>query len=268
LTLIVGILCTDGVVMASDSAATFGKEGKPTIGQQKVNKLIKLSDSIIYSGTGAVGISQLLAHNIEEAYNKQAFKGIKAPEEMMHKIGVSIGTTLTPYLKTAQLTYPLVKDASTSLCQSLVAIPVKQNPYLFTFDFNGAPEMMTPELPFVSLGSGQPHADPFLALLKRLLWTDSQPTLAQGRLVAVWTIDHVREIHPGGVGGDIQLAILSSSDGGKPTVTMISEPEIQEHLEQIRAAEEALIQEITGQETTEEIVSPPPSPPEDDKPQS
>lgn len=82
--------------------------------------------------------------------------------------------------KTANLSRPLVGDASPSLCKTLVALPVRRVPCLFTFDYNGAPEQMTSELPFVALGSGQPIADPFLALLKRLFWLTSQPTLGRG----------------------------------------------------------------------------------------
>jgi 20S proteasome alpha/beta subunit len=52
-TLIVGILCSDGVVMASDSAATLSTGMAPTIGQQAVKKIINLSNAILYASTGS-----------------------------------------------------------------------------------------------------------------------------------------------------------------------------------------------------------------------
>ena len=126
----------------------------------------------------------------------------------------------------------------------MVAMPIQHVPYLFSFDYNGAPERATKELPFVAIGIGQPIADPFLAFLKRLLWLESQPTLAKGRLAAIWTIDHVRLTNPGGVGGKIQVAMLSGKPGKPPSVSMFSEGDLQEHLEQIRAAEHALVMEV------------------------
>lgn len=257
MTLIVGILCKDGVVVASDSAATYGKEGVATIGQQHITKVHKLAESVLFSSSGAVGISQLIAHRVKTHWEDSAFKGIKAPEEVMNKIGLSIMDLVKQYLQTANLSRPLVGDASPSLCKTLVALPVRHVPCLFTFDYNGAPEQMTSELPFVALGGGQTIADPFLALLKRLLWQTSQPTLGEGRLVAVWTIDHVRSTNPGGVAGAIQLATLSASEGKQPTVTVLPESQVQEHLQQARSAEGALVEELRAPGRAKQT-SPPP----------
>jgi len=235
-TLIVGILCRDGVVMASDSAATFAASGLKTIGQQEIPKIHKLSDLILYSCTGAVGMAQLIANEIKTGWDKKEFQ-VSAPEEVMNRIGKKIAQLVSPYLQSANLTRPLVGDVSASLCKSLVAMPVKNVPCLFSFDYNGAPERSTPELPFVSMGIGQPIADPFLAFLKRLLWEKTVPTLGEGRLVAVWTINHVGLTNPGGVGGPIQLATLSAKEG---KVTILNENDVQEHLQQIHSAELAL----------------------------
>jgi 20S proteasome alpha/beta subunit len=259
LTLIVGILCQDGVVVGSDSAATFGTAGVPTIGQQAVTKIHRLTDSILFSSTGAIGIAQLVAREVQKAWIGSEFKNIHDPAETMNFIGKKIAATVGPYLQTANLSRPLVGDCSSSLCKSLVAMPVRREPCLFTFDYNGAPEQATTELPFVSLGSGQPIADPFLALLKRLLWIGTKPSMAEGRLAAVWAIDHVRLTNPGGVGGPIQLAVLAPSEGKQPTVTTLTEHDIQEHLEQVRAAEGALVRELRP-DSTEEVVDLPKGP--------
>lgn len=256
MTLIVGILCRDGVVMASDSAATFAASGLPTIGQQKISKIYNLSNSILYSNTGAVGIAQVIANQIKISWDNRELGGTKSPEEVMDRIGKKISELLKPYLETAILTRQLVGEALSSLCKSLVAMPVKQALYLFSFDYNGAPERATQELPFVAMGSGQGIADPFLAFLKRLLvWEKNVPTLGEGRLAAVWTIKHAVLTNPEGVGGPIQLATLSMKEG-KPTVTIIPEVDIQEHLQQIKAAEDALTNELRTPGRPKELVPP------------
>lgn len=96
---------------------------------------------------------------------------------------------------------------------------------------------MTVDLPFISLGSGQAIADPFLAFLKRLIWAKDPPTLAEGKLVSVWAIDHVCKTNPGGVGGDVQMMVLPR--GG--AVVELGEAEGAEHKQQAAGAENALL---------------------------
>lgn len=243
MTLIVGIQCSDGVVLASDSAATFGDGRASTIGQQEVKKVRVLSNSVLYSSTGAVGMSQLIAADFEAGWAQNRYKNLSTPEEMMNAVGLRISEIVMPYLKSAALTHPFVQNAGTSLCKTMFAIPVKQKPHLFQFDFNGSPEMSSNELPFVALGSGQPIADPFLALLKRLLWNRTAPTLPEGKLVAAWTIQHCAQTNPGGVGGEVQLATLTKD--GKPHPAHLLDPHaVVEHLQQISAAEDALVREV------------------------
>src|SRR5690348_9981488 len=212
MTVLVGILCKDGVVIGSDSSATFGSNGQMTIGQQTVQKVTIIEGKIAYAGTGAVGIAQLIIDSIRRGWGDNTFRGLKTPEQMMNTVGKRIGELIGPYLQTAQIQRHITGEASATLCKSLVAMLVNHRFHLFQFDFNGAPEMATTQLPFIALGSGQLIADPFLALLKRLLWPNSEPTLAEGRLAAVWAIDHVRRTNPGGVGGPIQLATLTNAD--------------------------------------------------------
>lgn len=232
--------------MASDSAATFGAGGQATIGQQEVKKVKPLGENILYASTGAVGMGQLVSAKIIELWNAKAFSGLKTPESMMGRVGQEIANLVGTYLQTAQFQRALTGDSASSICKSMVAMPVGQRAHLFQFDINGAPECCTSELPFVALGSGQLIADPFLALLKRLLWTKSEPTIAEGRLAAVWTIEHVRRTNPGGVGGGIQLATLANHAGAMPKVVMATAADVEEHLQRVGSAEAALVNELTG----------------------
>lgn len=238
MTVLVGILCTDGVVVASDSAATFGTGQMQTIGQQSTRKVHNLASSMIYAGTGAVGIAQILVDTLSQHYSSMGtFKNVKRPDEMMGRLSQAILQTVAPFLQTATSVRQLVGSADASLCKSLIAIAVGGEPQLFTFDFNGAPERATPELPFVSMGSGQPIADPFLAFLHRLFWKESRPTIAEGKLVAVWTIDHVCKTNPGGVGGNVQLMVLPKGSN----VLELTDAQVAEHREQASGAEAALV---------------------------
>jgi len=73
----------------------------------------------------------------------------------------------------------------TTACKFLVGIGLRESACLFQFNEVGAPEEVA-EIPFVAFGSGQPIADPFLGFLNRVLWTGRKPTVAEGRLAAIW----------------------------------------------------------------------------------
>lgn len=258
MTLLIGILCAKGVVVASDSAATLGSECQLTIGQQQIQKVQKLNKHILYCATGAVGISQIIADHVRTLWESRAFSS-KTADMVMQIIGFEINKLVAPYLQTAQFQKVLVGGANSSLCKSLIAMPVAKKPHLFQFDFNGAPERCSKDVPFVALGSGQAIADPFLAFLRRLLWPSREPTLSEGRLAAIWTISHVCRTNPGGVGGPTQLATLTSTPDQDSRIDIASPEDVSEHLQKVSLAEQALVKELTGEDS--DTAPPLPSPP-------
>lgn len=267
MTVIVGILCSDGVVIASDSAATYSTGFAPTIGQQEVKKVHQLGTGVLYGSTGAVGMSQLLQSAIETAWSTTLVQNRLMPEQvMMHLFTVISGATIAIRASAAQ-TIALVgaqAASSTALCKCMVAIPVQQKPCLFQFDFSGAPEAATEQLPFISMGVGQPIADPFLAFLNRILWKDRRPTVAEGRFVAAWTVKHVADTIPGGVGLPLQMASLTMKDS-QPFIEFIENAA--EHLQKIEGAETGLRDYILNQGRAAEVeikeIPPAPAPPKE-----
>ena len=83
-----------------------------------------------------------------------------------------------------------------------------------------------------------------VARLPDPLWPDRQPTLAEGRLTAAWTIDHVRRTNPGGVGGSTCRAILEENHGNLPKVSELTDADIEEHKQSIESAEKAILKEL------------------------
>lgn len=255
MTLLVGILCSDGVVIASDSDATFGTGQASTIGQMPVQKVYKLADTAIFAATGAVGISQIIADRLSQGMRGNEFRAAASPEQLMHLLGTQINKIVTPYLESGAHVQRIVGNANGSLCKSMIAIECKGIPCLFHFDFNGAPERATKDLPFVALGSGQQIADPFLAFLKRLIWSDVQPTTAEGKLVGVWTTDHVCATNAGGVGGAVQAMVLTKG----ARIVELDETITQEHRQLIAGAERSIVAFLRSPATS--VAPPIPTPP-------
>jgi 20S proteasome alpha/beta subunit len=241
MTLIVGIQCSDGVVMASDSAASFAAGVQFTIGQQEMTKVRTLAGVMLYGSSGAVGMQQLICDRIEKYWKANATIFANASTaEAMQKVGAEITKVVTDYIQVGQMLRP-EGGLQTALCKSLFAIPLSGSASLIQFDYSGAPEAATKELPFVALGSGQPIADPFLAFLKRLLWKEREPTVAEGRFAAAWTIQHAIQTNPGGVAGPLQMATLTFASS-RPKIDVIAD--IAEHEQAVTEAERVLATHI------------------------
>ncbi len=262
MTLIVGILCQDGVVLASDSAATYAAGISFTIGQQEVTKVHRLGQDMVYASTGAIGVSQVIISELEKLVTNKYFSKNVTPVEAMMTISRTIAEQVKHLFESAQRLVPLVGQGEAGipvLCKSLVGVAVKKEPALFQFDYGGAPEHATEKLPFIALGSGQAMADPFLAFLKRILWKDRRPTLAEGRLVAAWTIQHVSQTAFGLVGGPTQLASLAIV-GGAPAVEFADPAEHDGFIEEAEAALRDHFRRYKHGPVTEPP-KPPPAPP-------
>lgn len=75
MTVVVGIRCTDGVVIGSDSAMTFGRSPQhPTIEQFHPNKIDIVGSNIIVTGTGHIGLGQRFTHEVEKVSNSDVIK--------------------------------------------------------------------------------------------------------------------------------------------------------------------------------------------------
>ena len=62
MTVLIGVLCKDGIVIGADSSVTFGDGCSQTIEQPDVEKIKIIKDKIIVAGTGSVGLGQRFCH--------------------------------------------------------------------------------------------------------------------------------------------------------------------------------------------------------------
>ncbi len=98
---------------------------------------------------------------------------------------------------------------------------------------------MTPELPFISMGSGKSSADVFLGFLKKVYWPSKQPTLVEGTLAAYWTVQHAIDMRVNGV--SFAVDVFTVRPKGKLFVAAkLEDAELSEHSDFIKASEEAM----------------------------
>lgn len=171
MTLIVGIKCSDGIVLGADSAATLGNTlGVRTV-IQPVAKLTIVRGQAIIGVSGPVSTAQLFADRLDAAYN--GLRNVGVPE-IGRKLRLAFLEDAEVSLRVAGLAQSVVGPTAQNdvICQTLVAIASGRPPSMIQFDYQCMPEMATDDLPFVAIGSGQTIADPFLAFLRRVFWSD------------------------------------------------------------------------------------------------
>lgn len=227
MTILVGILCKDGVVIGSDSSATFAAGQFRTI-EQETKKIDIVGDQIIIAGTGQIGLGQRFSSQIQEAYKAKKFTG-QSPIEMA-KTMCQYGQNDFVSTRVAQGQYG-----------ALVAFPATQKLNLCEFattDFQ--PELKTDRLWYVSMGSAQPIVDPFLGLMRKVFWTKGQPIYQEGIFAVTWAIQHAIELNPGGVNGPLQIATLTHQNSGDTKAHLLESHELAEHINNVEGAIEHL----------------------------
>src|SRR3990172_7901823 len=222
MTILVGLRCQEGVVIGSNSSATFTAPSINTI-EQPTKKVIITADKVIVAGTGQHGLGQRFNALVEKAWSEKVFSG----------------TNTTPLEIAKHLTAAGMKDfIETSVSKgeygALVAFPCGKKFCLCEFaikDFQ--PELKDENIWYVSMGSGQPIADPFLGLLRRVFWKDSPPRLSEGIFAVTWTLQQAIELNPGGIKGPSQIALLSADETGDLRARLLDNAELDEHLDSV-----------------------------------
>jgi 20S proteasome alpha/beta subunit len=236
LSLIIGIRCIDGIVVAADSAATFGSMGHSTI-RQTAKKIKRPVDQVICGIAGTAGLGQQFIGCLRDLWEADIFKDISR-HDAMRRIGKEFFQYSQPLIEAASTAKDLFGRVAweEAVGHAIIAMPLKDGPALFWFNEMCTPEEVTDDLPFVSIGSGRMIADPFLAFIKRVIWSDQTPTLSVGLLSAVWTLNHAIETNAGGVAKPMQVVTLKMDADG-PLIDEIDQDRLRVYQEHVEVAE-------------------------------
>ena len=246
MTLIVGIKCTEGIVVGADGAATLGNATGTRTVIQPVNKLHILQDRIVMGVSGQVGLGQLYCDRVEGLWRDNELGTKVTLSEVQRKLCGAIQQDAIPAIGRAAASIPFLGQGGAfalASTKSLVALPVggpTGRSELIQCDHDGQAEAATDDLPYVAIGSGQTIADPHLALLRRVFWPDKLPNVADGIFAVMWTLLHAIQVNPGGVAEPIQLAVLERSKGKELRARELSKQSVEEHRQHVKDAEEHL----------------------------
>lgn len=246
MTLIVAIKCADGIALGADSAATYvtalGQQS--TIKQQTSKKLDIIGADVVFGLSGPVGLGQSYKDDIA------SFVSTKANRAPWKSIGQAKKYFTDAMWKHAEPAWDRAKVVAQTTgaqiamqdcaAQTVAAFPVGDEPCLVQFTHQCQPEEATTGLPFLSIGSGQPVADPFLAFIRRVFWPQQLPSLNDGILATLWTITHTIQAQPGGVALPIRIVTLKKNEKNKWRAEELSEGELGEHRQMMELMEEEM----------------------------
>jgi len=236
----VGVLCSDGVVIGSDSAATLDNGQFRTI-EQLTEKIDIVGSAIIVAGTGSIGLHQRFTSVISKAYDGSLLQtlpghmgGPNRPPITGKVFDKGKPLEIAKTLSRAALEDMALTYAKVGQYAALVAYPSRSEPHLCEFligDFQ--PELKEKErLWFASLGSAQAITDPFLGFIRRAFWGGGVPSVSDAIFAVTWTLQHAIDLNTGGVKDPIHIAILENIAGEFKARTLDPE-ELQEHYQNI-----------------------------------
>jgi hypothetical protein len=240
MTLIVGIKCKDGLVVAADGATTWGVPGELMVRQSVRKKLRLLGTWGVVGVSGTVGMGQRLAAEVEAL--RDVMPGHR-PHEVMTAVRQALWQVLGAELDYAKVAALAIGDQSSVLnvlAESVAGLVVGGEPCLFYFNRQGMPGQVCDEVPFVSAGCGKWIADPFLAYLRRTYWRGAAPDLAQGAFSAVWSLHYAIRTHPGGFDLPLQVVAFRRGADGVWKAEEMPEAEWRGHLELVKRLEAEL----------------------------
>jgi hypothetical protein len=176
--------------------------GPSSLIQLQSNSKIRIFDGkVIVAATGAVGFSQRLDEHVQEAIKGGVFNLAKR-RECITNISRRV---LTDFQQSIVSPHPQLGIKF----GALIATVHGGEPFLAEYDpANFQPEIKEGNIFFVSMGSGQMLADPFLAFVARVMWSGKMPTVADAKFGVFWALQHAISLAPGGVGGPIVIATL------------------------------------------------------------
>lgn len=227
MTVVVGIYCSDGVVIAADSALTINS----VIEEAYLKKIACLSDDLVVGFAGDLGFAQRFRQVVKDIWNNP--ERIQIGSDEFHKIIELFSTNgIMEFLKYVRPTDP-INIPSTFVIGFAHA---GQHHLCMLPAGNFQPMVINENLPFCSLGSGHYLTNPFLSFIKKVFWSgESCPKLPVGIFSAVMAMYLAVELNAGGINAPIHIAILEKQSDGY-ACRKLHEDELSVHQENCKEA--------------------------------
>lgn len=200
MTLILGIRCSDGIVVGADSMFSIGAPiGSVRMDGEKIHLLPKSKGIVAFAGD--LDVSQLVLDDLREQWH--AIQNTEKRSEVKGLISGSIRRILGD--ENDQLDSPEFA--------ALVAFSIQDEPSLLLYRGTRHPVEARDGHYILRAGTGDHFALLFLKFLERVFWNGkAPPSIIDGVFSALWTLNYIIETNAMGVGGAPRIAVLEKTD--------------------------------------------------------
>jgi hypothetical protein len=201
MTIAIGLYCTDGLVIATDSAITVATHDGATT-EMKAPKIFHLMNDVIFAYSGnsimAERIRRRLASFLPEWVEESA-----TADDLGDRICTEFEKMFSKYV---------VDPMKGVDCTIMLGMIFKGKPELLLFSGGFKPQFYSKDYFYAAHGSGKQFADPFMSFIQNTC--DIKTLMVEhARLLSYWIIDHVIEANTGGVRGPVQLQYFLKRSG-------------------------------------------------------
>jgi hypothetical protein len=203
MTLIVGMLCTDGVVIGADTGLNADARGcdNKTMGLNSASKIEIFDGHIIAAYSGPVGLGQRLFKIIKRQRDLNAFVNSNA-QEIVHSV---TREALADFRSTGITEFPLA---------AFLSFPNNDEHKLCEFAFGTLqPEFKHDGNWCWADGTCPDISNVSLFLLKQMIWPPDRPNVRGGIVAALWTLTWANRIFGGEIRAPFEIAILERAAG-------------------------------------------------------
>jgi 20S proteasome alpha/beta subunit len=237
MTLLVGIYCADGIVIAADQQATLGTASRPTVGSP-VTKISPIkNNAALYAFSGFTGLGQQIGADLERTIDPT-----RNYFDQVGQIQTAVCATVTGFVQRGQILaqtglYP--DGRAEALCHSLVGAQFPDGVKLFEITPTVSCDIVNASQ-WTSIGTGKQNADPIVAFLWDVYWRDRNPRLPEAIVTAYWAVSATIESKAPNVGFDIDVFVLEPTAGGAMLARQIAREELTEDADFIERVKDAM----------------------------
>ena len=216
MTILIGILCEDGAVIAADGMASQHLGTTPFIGVDNL-KIHSIEEKLILACAGDDNLMIQFVHFLKINYSTIISQNEQKVPFDVFVLMSEIGSKFAHYIVKMQNQFPPELQPSSIKktnekgfpFQAVLALYLNYTHYMCFYDNFFRPYMLRGNgIWHTILGSGHLVASPSIHLVKKILDIKSRPSVEQARILAYWTIQHAIEVSAGGIGGKITISSL------------------------------------------------------------
>lgn len=231
MSLMAGIRCNEGVVLAACKTATSPFDRNVTDPQREGSGLQVIAGKVLLGVAGHAGLAEEMATALRHSLSGYDLRTTGGDQAMTHVRGALAGPVgLTTAMVQALKNIPGsgIGPEAQPLDRALVAFAASGVPYLYILDRECLLSEVTWTASCAAVGTASDLAESFLAFQRRVLWRDAQPTLAQARLAAYWTVRNAIDTRPTMLANPVEMGLLLRRDESDFYAVELSTADVEE----------------------------------------